>query len=158
VRRRARSGTGGSTNGRGTDAVVGGRRGTNSSESPRTAYGCGRSGDELCDDELGTARAGARRRVRGVAAGAGVLRGLGIYQSGVAAGAGVRGVAAGAGLLPGYLLVQRRGREREGSEREASSVVGGRREELGVHFIGDGRERERERVGRRASSGHEWRE
>jgi hypothetical protein len=42
----------------------------------RTAYGCGRSGDELYDDELGTARAGARRRVRGVAAGAGVLRGL----------------------------------------------------------------------------------
>jgi hypothetical protein len=35
------------------------------------AYGCGQSGDEL-----GTARAGARRRVRGIAAGGGVLRGL----------------------------------------------------------------------------------
>ena len=42
----------------------------------RTAYGCGRSGDELHDGELGKARAGARRRARGVAAGARVLRGL----------------------------------------------------------------------------------
>jgi hypothetical protein len=38
--------------------------------------GCGRSDDELHDGELGTARAGARRRARGVAAGARVLRGL----------------------------------------------------------------------------------
>jgi hypothetical protein len=39
--------------------------------------------------------------------------------------------------------LRRRGREREGSERGASSVVGGRREELGVQFIEDGREGER---------------
>jgi hypothetical protein len=38
----------------------------------RTAYGCGRSGDELHEC---TARAGARRRVRDVAADARVLRG-----------------------------------------------------------------------------------
>ena len=39
----------------------------------RTAYGCGCSGDELHDGELSTARVGARRRARDVAAGAGVL-------------------------------------------------------------------------------------
>jgi hypothetical protein len=41
----------------------------------RTAYGCEWSHDELHDGELGTTRAGARRRARGVAAGAEVLRG-----------------------------------------------------------------------------------
>jgi hypothetical protein len=41
----------------------------------RTTYGCRRSGDELHDDELCMARAGARRLVRDVAADAGVLRG-----------------------------------------------------------------------------------
>jgi hypothetical protein len=52
---------------------------TNSGEAPRTpatTCGCGRSGNELHDGELGTTRAGARRRARGVAAGGGVLRGL----------------------------------------------------------------------------------
>jgi hypothetical protein len=42
-----------------------------------------------------------------------------------------------------------RGRERGGSERRASSVVEGRREELGVQFIEDGRERETPRKGER---------
>jgi hypothetical protein len=37
----------------------------------RTAYGCGQSGDELHDGELCTARARARRWVRGVAVGVG---------------------------------------------------------------------------------------
>jgi hypothetical protein len=41
----------------------------------RMAYGCGRSHDKLHDGELGMTRAGARRWARGVAAGAGVLRG-----------------------------------------------------------------------------------
>jgi hypothetical protein len=39
------------------------------------SVGCGRSGDELHDDELCMTRAGARRRVRDVAADAGVMRG-----------------------------------------------------------------------------------
>jgi hypothetical protein len=41
--------------------------------------------------------------------------------------------------------LQWQGRERGGSERRASSVVEGRREELGVQFIEDGRERDAEK-------------
>src|SRR5688572_1204164 len=60
--------------------------GTNSGEVPRMENGVdelrrgtngrGWSGDELHDGELGTTRARARRRTRGVAAGDGVLHGL----------------------------------------------------------------------------------
>jgi hypothetical protein len=58
------------------NGVVSAIRSDGGARTSARLHGCGRSGNELYDGELGTTRAGARRRARGVAAGGGVLRGL----------------------------------------------------------------------------------
>jgi hypothetical protein len=58
------------------NGVVPAMRSDGGARTSARLHGCRRSGNELHDGELGTPRAGARRQVRGVATGGGVLRGL----------------------------------------------------------------------------------